>query len=123
MTRKAFILVPFLSVFALILSALGSIAINEFRTQQERINATKIDVFSLIEIESFKRIKNQFETFKPKDFGYTAGEWSIEVTFLDESSIIIYKGPEVIQARLDYDMVFGNVLDYQIINPSQSDID
>jgi 1-deoxy-D-xylulose 5-phosphate reductoisomerase len=123
MTRKAFILVPFLSMFALILSALGSIAVNEFRTHQERINATKIDVFSLIEIESFKRIKNQFETFKPKDFSYTAGEWSIKVTFLDESATIIYKGSEVIQARLDYDMVFGNILNYQIINPSQSDID
>jgi len=123
MTRKAFILVPFLSMFVLILSALGSISVNEFRIQRERINATKIDVFSLIEIETFKQIKDQFETFKPKDFVTTVGEWTIEVSFQDESASIIYKGPDVIKARLDYDMVFGNVLDYQIITSPQSDID
>jgi len=123
MTRKAFILVPFLSMFVLILSALGSISVNEFRLQRERINAIRIDIFSLIEIETFKQIKDQFETFKPKDFVTTAGEWTIEVSFQDESASIIYKGPDVIKARLDYDMVFGNVLDYQIITSSQSDID
>lgn len=123
MTHRSFVLVPFLLLFTLIISGLISMAENEFRTNRESHNASQIDAFSLIEIETIQRIKTQFKTFKPKDFDYKTGEWSIKVSFHDESADIIYSGKDIITARLDYDMVFENVLDYHLNDSSQSDID
>jgi hypothetical protein len=123
MMRRSYVLAPFLMMFAVILISIETMAVNEFRRQQELVNASRIDFFSLLEIETIHRIKHQFKTFEPEDFVFTVGEWSIEVIFLDESAMIVYSGPEWIEARLDYDMVFENVLDYQINNSSQSDID
>jgi hypothetical protein len=110
-------------MFLVIVSSIETISVNEFRTHQEFTNAYRIDAFSLVEIETIQRIKTQFNTFKPQDFMFTAGEWSITVTFAEESVMIVYSGPEMVTARLDYDMVFENVLDYQINHASQSDID
>lgn len=123
MRRKAFILVPFLILFTLITGIISSIAVNEYRVKSELMNAQTLDIFSLVEIETFKRIKSQFRTFKPEDFTYEIGEWVISVHFDDETANILYEGPESIQASLNYDMVMENVLDYDIITEETSDSD
>jgi len=123
MQRKAFILVPFLVLFTLITGLISSIAVNEFRVKSELMNAQAMDIFSLVEIETFKKIKSQFKSFKPVDFTYEIGEWAIAVHFIDETANILYEGPESIQASLNYDMVMENVLDYDIITEETSDSD
>jgi hypothetical protein len=123
MQRKAFILAPFLVLFTLITGLISGIAINEYRVKRELMSAQTLDIFSLVEIETFKRIKSQFITFKPVDFTYEIGEWAISVHFNDETANILYEGPESIQASLNYDMVMENVLDYEIITEETSDSD
>lgn len=121
--HKAYIMVPFLILFIVVISGLETMSVNEFRIQREVANAHRLDTFSLVEIETIHRIKIQFKTFKPKDFSFTIGEWTVEVVFIDESADIRYIGYEIVTATLDYDMVFENILDYRINDSSVSDID
>ena len=121
--HKAYIMVPFLILFMVVISGLETMAVNEFRIQREAAYARRLDVFSLVEIETIQRIKNQFKTFQPKDFSFETGGWTIEVFFRDETADILYSGTETVTASLDYDMVFENILDYRINDSSVSDID
>ena len=123
MKHRAFILVPFLVLFSLISGLISNIAVNEFRVRNELENAQVVDAFSLVEIETFKRIKAQFKTFKPVDFSYEAGAWSIVVNFQEETAHIVYDGQETIQAVLKYDMVMENILDYTITADDSNDSD
>lgn len=123
MKHRAFILVPFLILFTLIAGLISNIAVNEFRVNHEIDNAKSLDVYSLVEIETFKRIKAQFKTFKPVDFSFEAGEWSIDVKFEEETAIILYEGQESITAILKYDMVMENILDYDITVDDSADSD
>lgn len=123
MSRKAFILVPFLVLFSVLISLIESVALNEFYRKREFMNASQIDQFSLLEIETIRRIKKEFISFDPKDFSFEAGEWIISVDFEDESALIHYEGPQSVMAILEYDMVMENVLDYQLLDDAQSDID
>jgi hypothetical protein len=107
----------------LISGLIGNIAVNEFRIKNELDYAQSVDAFSLVEIETFKRIKAQFKTFKPVDFRFEAGEWSVSVSFEEETAFIVYEGQETIQAVLKYDMVMENILDYDITPDDSNDSD
>ena len=102
---------------------INGISINLLHRTQELKNAIKLDQFSLVEIQSIRLIKQQFLTFNPKNFETKIGEWSIKVTFNDETVIIVYQGLQTIYATLDYDTVFKNVLDYQIIETEKGNSD
>lgn len=123
MSRKGFVLYPFLLLFSAVVIMINEIAINEFRNHLEIEKARFIDTFSLIEIETIRLIKKQFSSFKPKDFVKTIGIWHIEVSFNDETALIKYTGSSIVEAYLVYDMVFENVMDYQIQSPTESNID
>ena len=123
MSRKGFVLYPFLLLFSTIVIMTNEIAINEFRNHLEIEKTRFIDTFSLIEIETIRLIKKQFSSFKPKDFVQTMGIWRIEVSFNDETALIKYISTTVVEACLVYDMVFENVMDYQILSTTASDID
>lgn len=123
MSRKAFILAPFLILFSAIISVIESAALNEFYLKRELSQAQQIDLFSLLEIETIRRVKIEFMSFDPHDFSFEAGEWTISVTFEEERALIHYDGPQSVMATLDYDMVMENVLDYQLLDDLISDID
>lgn len=123
MNRKAFILVPFLVLLAGLYGFIQSIAINEFYRSRELDYAVQMDLFSLLEIEAIHRIKKEFHSFDPHDFSFKAGEWTVSVHFVEEQAEITYEGSKTVYARLDYDMVLENVLDYQIEESPISDID
>lgn len=123
MTRKAYIIVPFLIMFILLIGLSNGIVLSEFYLKTERQNAQELDVFSLLEIETIRRIKVQFLSFNPEDFSFTAGEWTVDVRFFEESADIEYHGPQTVLAVLDYDMVFENVMSYRILDESESDSD
>lgn len=121
--RDAYILLPFLILFTILIGLGNGIATNEFYRKTESRNAQQIDAFSLLEIETIKRIKDQFLSFNPKDFSFTAGEWTVDVRFIEEMAEIVYSGSQTVHAVLDYDMVFENVMRYRILDESESDSD
>lgn len=123
MSRNAFILVPFIILFSALIGLIESISLNELYRRSETNHAQQIDVFSLLEIETIRRIKIEFVSFDPHDFSFEAGEWRVSVTFSEERAEISYEGPQDLRASLDYDMVMENVMDYQILDASLSDID
>ena len=120
---KGFVLLPFLLVFSFVILLINGIALNIFQRTQESKNAIQLDQFSLVEIQTIRLVKNQFLTFNPKNFEATIGEWSIKVTFSEETASISFQGLDSIKAIMDYDTVFKSVLNYQIIESSLSNSD
>jgi hypothetical protein len=102
---------------------LNGISVNLFQRKQESRNSIKLDEFSLVEIYTIKQVKDQFLTFKPKNFSIKVGEWDIKVVFIEETANIIYQGPTTVSAIMFYDTVFKNVLDYQINDSSDGNSD
>jgi len=122
-SNDGFVLYPFLIIFSSIIILINGISVSIFQTNQELRNASVLDEFSLLEIETIKRVKDQFLTFNPKKFEFMIGEWNISVEFVDETAMIIYQGTKTIRASMFYDTVFKNVLDYHIIDTSNSNSD
>jgi hypothetical protein len=114
-SNKGFAIYPFLLIFSSIIIMINGISINIFQRNQELKNAFKLDEFSLLEIETLKRVKDQFLTFNPENFEDEIGKWSIKVVFSDETALITYEGDIRVNSVMIYDTVFKNVLDYHII--------
>ncbi len=121
MSNKGFVLFPFLIAFLSLTVMLNDIAVNEFRKNTEFRKAVEIDIFSLVEIETIRTIKDQFLSFKPKEFTLQFESWEVKVSFKEETAQITYTGNFFITAELDYDMVFENIMDYRIISSTKSD--
>jgi hypothetical protein len=102
---------------------LNGICINIFQRKQEIKNAHRLDEFSLIEIETLQKVKNQFLTFNPKNFDDQIGEWSIRVIFKEETAVITYQSDQTVTAIMIYDTVFKNVLDYHLNETSNGNSD
>jgi hypothetical protein len=122
-SNKGFAIYPFLLIFSSIIIMINGISINIFQRNQELKNAFKLDEFSLLEIETLKRVKDQFLTFNPENFEDEIGKWSIKVVFSDETALITYEGDIRVNSVMIYDTVFKNVLDYHIIETSEGNSD
>jgi hypothetical protein len=122
-SNKGFVLYPFLLIFSSIIILLNGICINIFQRKQEIKNAHRLDEFSLIEIETLQKVKNQFLTFNPKNFDDQIGEWSIRVIFKEETAVITYQSDQTVTAIMIYDTVFKNVLDYHLNETSNGNSD
>ncbi|KAF0226561.1 MAG: hypothetical protein FD133_1638 [Erysipelotrichaceae bacterium] len=121
MSNKGFVLYPFLLLFLSLIILINDISVNEYRKRIEFNKASEMDHFSLVEIETIRMIKKQFLSFKPKAFTITIGNWEVQVTFKEETVFITYTGKFLINAELDYDMVFENIMDYRLIRTTESD--
>ena len=121
MSNKGFVLYPFLLIFLSLIILINDIAVNEFRKKTEFSKAGEMDQFSLVEIETIRMIKKHFLSFRPKAFTFTVGSWEVQVTFKEETAFITYTGKYLINAELDYDMVFENIMDYRLIRTTESD--
>ncbi|MEI7668187.1 MAG: hypothetical protein WCI62_04285 [Erysipelotrichaceae bacterium] len=96
---------------------ISQISVNEYYIRSEIEKMIKIERFSMIESLVLLRVKEEFMNFNPLGFTIDLPNGYVAVVFNDEVAEITYSLDEIVQATVDFDMIFESILDYSINEP------